>query len=55
MALGEKLVNFRGKVVHVTRSKEQGFELGISIEEMGNEARVALNRFVIQKWQKERI
>lgn len=49
MALGEKLVNFRGKVVHVTRSKEQGFELGIFIEEMENEARVALNRFVIKK------
>ena len=55
MALGDNLVTFRAKVVYATPSEDEGFELGISIEEIENEDRVALTRFVIQKWQREGI
>ena len=53
IALGPNMVNFKGKVVYVAPSEDQGFELGISIVEIENQDRVALTRFVIQKWQKE--
>ena len=46
MALGENLVTFKGKVVYVTSSEDQGFELGISIEDIENQDRVALTRFI---------
>jgi hypothetical protein len=53
IALGEDLVTFRGKVAHITASENQGFELGISIEEIDDDSRTALTRFVIYRWQKE--
>ena len=46
MALGENLVTFKGKVIYVTPSEDQGFELGISIEDIENQERVALTRFI---------
>jgi hypothetical protein len=46
MALGENLVTFKGKVVYVTPSKDQGLELGISIEDIEVQDRVALTRFI---------
>jgi hypothetical protein len=42
---------FRGKVVHITLSKDQGFEFGIRIEQIENQDRIALTRFVIQKYR----
>ena len=53
MALEDKLVSFKGKVVHATPSKDQGFEMGISIEEIENQDRIVLTKFVISKWQRE--
>ena len=55
MALGDNLVTFRANVVYATPSEDEGFELGISIEEIENEDRIALTRFIIQKWQREGI
>lgn len=49
MALGPKMVTFKGKVIYATPSDDQGFEFGISIEEIENQDRIALARFVIQK------
>jgi hypothetical protein len=46
MALGENLVTFKGKVVYVAPSKDQGLELGISIEDIEVQDRVALTRFI---------
>lgn len=46
MALGDNLVSFKGKVIHVTPSEDEGFELGISIEEIEDRDRVALIRFL---------
>jgi len=46
MALGETLVTFKGKVIYVTPSEDQSFELGISIEDIKNQDRVALTRFI---------
>ena len=46
MALGENLVTFKGKVIYVKPSEDQGFELGISIEDIENQDRVALTRFI---------
>lgn len=46
MALGENLVTFMGKVVYVTPSKDQGLELGISIEDIEVQDRAALTRFI---------
>jgi hypothetical protein len=43
IALGENLVTFRGKVIYVTPSEDQGFEFGISIEDIDNQDRIALN------------
>jgi c-di-GMP-binding flagellar brake protein YcgR len=51
MALGPSMVTFRGKVVHVTPSEDQSFELGIRIEQIENQDRIALARFVIQKYR----
>ncbi len=46
MALGENLVTFKGKVIYVTPSKDQGLELGISIEDIEVQDRVTLTRFI---------
>jgi len=40
------LINFKGKVVYVTGSEDQGFELGISIEDIANQDKIALTRFI---------
>jgi hypothetical protein len=55
MRLGASPITFRGKVLYVNQSNDQGYELGISIEEMNNEDRVAWTKFVIQKWRQEGI
>ena len=46
IALGGNLVAFKGKVVYVTSSEEKGFEFGISIEDIDDQERVALTRFI---------
>jgi hypothetical protein len=46
MALRENLINFKGKVVYVTGSEDQGFELGISIEDIADQDKIALTRFI---------
>ena len=46
MALRENLINFQGKVVYVRGSEDQGFELGISIEDIADEDKIALRRFI---------
>jgi len=46
IALGEDLVAFKGKVVYVTPSEDQGFEFGIAIEDIEHKDRIALTRFI---------
>ncbi len=46
MALGEDLVTFRGQVVHVKRSAEEGFNLGLSIKDIGKIDKIALTRYI---------
>jgi hypothetical protein len=46
VALGENLVAFKGKVIHVTGSEDQGFESGISIEDIEKKDKIALTRFI---------
>ena len=46
VALADNLVTFMGRVIHVSLSKNQEYELGISIEDIENEQRIALNRLV---------
>ena len=46
MALGENLITFKGKVTYVRGSEDQGFEMGISIEDIADEDRIALRRFI---------
>jgi len=46
MALGENLVTFKGKVIYVTPSEGKGFEFGISIEDIENQDRITLTRFI---------
>lgn len=41
-ALGDNLITFKGKAIYVTPSEGQGFELGISIEDIENQDRIAL-------------
>ena len=53
IALAGAPITFKGKVVYVSPSPDEGFELGISIDAIDNEDRIALTRFVIQKWQKD--
>ena len=55
IALGASMVTFKGRVVYAAPSEDEGFELGISIEEIANPDRIALTKFVIHKWQKEGI
>jgi hypothetical protein len=40
------LVTFKGKVVYVAPSKDQGFEFGISIEDIESRDRTTLTRFI---------
>jgi hypothetical protein len=51
--LGESTVAFIGTVVYVIPSPTQGFKLGIAVKIIGAEDRIALSRFIIQKWQEE--
>jgi hypothetical protein len=46
IALGGNLVAFKGKVVYVASSEDEGFEFGISIEDIDDQDRVALTRFI---------
>ena len=46
MALGEDLVTFKGKVMYVTSTEDQGFEFGISIEDIEHQDRIALTHFI---------
>ncbi len=46
MALGENLVTFKGKVIYVTPTEGKGFEFGISIEDIENQDRIVLTRFI---------
>lgn len=45
VALADSLVSFKGEVIYVTQSRDQGFELGVSIREIKNLDRIALGRF----------
>jgi c-di-GMP-binding flagellar brake protein YcgR len=49
MALGPNMVTFRGEVVHVTPAEDGSFEFGVRIDEIENQDKIALTRFVIQK------
>jgi len=46
MALGDDLITFKGKVIHVTPAGDQGFDIGVSIEAIEDQQRIALIRFV---------
>jgi hypothetical protein len=46
MALGDDLVTFKGKVVYVTHSEEQGFDFGLSIKDIGKMDKIALTRYI---------
>lgn len=46
MALGENLVSFKGKVIYVAPSEDEGFELGISIRDIENGDKNTLTRFI---------
>ena len=48
LALGENLISFRGKVIHSRLSKEHDYELGVSIEDIDDEQRATLIRFLSQ-------
>jgi hypothetical protein len=46
MALEEHLITFKGKVIYVTSSEDQGFELGISIEDIEKGDKITLTRVI---------
>jgi len=46
MALGENLITFKGKVTYVRGSEDQGFELGISIQDIEDQDKISLTRFI---------
>jgi hypothetical protein len=46
LALGDNLVTFKGRVIHVKLSEDQGFDLGISIEDIEDQQRIRLIRFM---------
>jgi len=48
LALGDKLVSFTGKAVHARLSEEHGFDLGVSVEDIEDEQRATLTRFLCQ-------
>jgi len=45
VALADSLVTFKGEVIYVTYSQDRGFELGVSIREIRNLDKKALDRF----------
>jgi hypothetical protein len=45
VALADSLVTFKGEVVYVKHSRDRGFEMGVSIREIKNLDRIALDRF----------
>jgi len=47
LALEDSLVSYKGEVVYVVYSQDKGFELGISIKEIENGDRMALNRLKV--------
>jgi hypothetical protein len=46
LALGDKLVSFKGKTIHARLSEEHAFEVGISIREIEDDQRATLIRFL---------
>ncbi|NIQ39578.1 MAG: hypothetical protein GTN81_13450 [Proteobacteria bacterium] len=44
VAIRNSLVNFTGEVIYVNHSREKGFELGVSIREIKNLDRIALDQ-----------
>ena len=46
MALKEDLVSFKGKVVYVKSTEKEDYEFGICIEDIGDEDRITLTRFL---------
>ena len=48
LALGDKLVSFKGKTLHARLTEQHDYELGVSIEEIKDEQRAALIRFLCQ-------
>lgn len=49
MAFRPRMLTFKGEVVHVAPSKNEGLEFGLRIEEIKDQDRIALTRFVIRK------
>ena len=47
LALEDSLVTYKGEVVYVIYSQDKGFELGVSIKEIENGDRMALNRLKV--------
>ncbi|NIO03132.1 MAG: hypothetical protein GTN74_00565 [Proteobacteria bacterium] len=45
-ALGDNLIIFRGKVIHVTPAENEGFDLGISDKDINDPEIAALIRFM---------
>ena len=54
MAFRQRMLTFRGEVVHVTDSKDESLEFGVRIKEIRDEDRIALARFVIRKCRERR-
>jgi hypothetical protein len=48
LALGDNLVSFKGKTIHARLSEEHDYELGVSIEDIDDEQRATLIRFLAQ-------
>jgi hypothetical protein len=49
VAVADNLVSFKGEVIYVTDSQGQGFELGISIKEIKNDDRIALDGYQLRR------
>ncbi len=45
MALEDELITFRGKVIYVIRSEEQGFEFGVAITDIDNQDKEILSKY----------
>lgn len=46
MALADKLVTLKAKVVYVTASEDRGFEFGVSFIDSEHQDRITLKRFI---------
>lgn len=46
MALGDDLISFRGKVIYVNPSEDQGFQFGTSIKDIAKMDKISLTRFI---------